>query len=201
MDTHKRVAYAYTELCFFTCYAQLLRWRDSDPKKLTQELIALADAIQKWIEDAYAAIIKAFQYECMTGNTKAIHVVIKALGPHAFYEKWFNDGLKDLLFLGGKSITLRPPPKVLDFGVDYKKMYRLERRLRKTTVDKATNYNQTLRSQYYKFPTKRIVIALHYCYALLHPTLYTQAIEDLPILDADMFGKLLDIVKKNLPSR
>jgi hypothetical protein len=199
----RRVADAYVELDFFTCYAQLLRWRYFDPKKLTPELIALAEAIQKWMDDAYEAIINAFRDECKKGNTGVAYQVLKALGPHAFYEKWFNDGLKTLLFDAGKTIHLSPPED-FDFREDYEKMYQLEEKLQETTVDEATDYDQALRSQYYRdFSGKRALFNLHHCYGLLHhsPLVYMDAVEDLPVLDTDTFCELLDQVKRSLPPK
>jgi hypothetical protein len=202
IERRRQVEHAHVEFDFFRCYAQLLRWHYSDPKKLTPELIALAEAIKRWMEDAHAAIVKAFRNECKNGNTDVVHEALKALGPRALYQEWFNEGLKDLLFLAGKRISLRPPPKVLDFGDDYIKMYRLEDKMQETTVEEATAGDDTLKSQYYKyFPEKREIMTLCHLHGLLHPILHTQVLEDFSVLDANTFCKLLDQVKKNLPSK
>jgi len=176
-------------LIIHTCYIELLRMLYRDKEALTAFYCNVAHRIKSFLERLYDEIIADYLKTCATGNATAakaqFRMVLDAIGPCAFNEPWFTDGLQSLY---QRNITFQfsDSKEEHDYQALYVSACRVEKKLMNRPVTEAFPVKHQAKSMtdyYGKFPQKVSICHLHAIYGLLHEEQHQHMINDSPEMD------------------
>lgn len=202
--TKSYVAYATKSLAVVHCYAELLRMYYHDQKELTGYHVKVGHKIENTLKQKYNEISTNYLKTCETGSHKdakaAVRRVLEAIGPKAFNEQWFIEGLKSLYM---RKIRFQFPifKNEVDFGPLFEFACKAEKRFRNNPVWNAFNQDATKQSDYYReFPKAMDICFLHYLYGVLNEAAHKATLEDIPKMDAAYLDSVIREIDKNLPN-
>lgn len=188
------------------CYAELLRLRYDNPSELTEARAQIAKQIQELLEQVWEDyIVAGFLRGCENRKTDDISNILKAIGPIAFDEPWFIDGMKALHSCGKRFVVPSISSK-FDISDLLNESRKLEKKLKRYPQVEALSFfdepNLTKTRYYREFPRKQKIMLIHFIYGLLNEEFHKQVLNEItPYGSPAELNKYLDAVKnvKRIP--
>jgi hypothetical protein len=191
----------------FRCYAHLLRLDYHGMEALTNERMAVYEKIHTFLERKYKMTIDEYLKDCERGNSAGVNRILKAIGPCAFDEPWFIEGMKTLQEKG-KEFKIPSVKPVFDISERFKESQKLEwKLLRGQSFTEALSYwddseSAGVKTRYYRLPDEYEPLIIHNCYGFLHPGLHAHTLEDItPYPSLEELDKWLSRIDELVPSK